>query len=154
MKIVFLSVGKNHDPMLSVAIDAYTARVNRYNSVSWKLLPVGSASDEVSMKKQEGDLILKNLEESDYVVVLDEKGKEYTTVDLSVFLEKRLNAGEKQLVFVIGGAYGFDQRVVERADMLWSLSKLTFPHQLVRLILSESIYRAFSFLKGEPYHHA
>lgn len=146
MKFLFISVGKKNDSDIEVAVADYTKRISRYFTVEWKLI---STSD----KEKEGEAILKTLGDEDFVVILDDKGKELNTIELSEFIEKRMSASDKRIVFVIGGAYGFAGSVYERANFKWSLSKLTFPHQLVRLILAESLYRAISVIKKEPYHH-
>ena len=146
MKFIFISVGKKNDSNIEEALVDYTKRIARYFSVEWKLI---STSD----KEKEGESILKALNTEDFVVMLDDKGKELNTIELSQFIEKRMSASEKRIVFVIGGAYGFSDEVYKRANFKWSLSKLTFPHQLARLILAESLYRAISVIKKEPYHH-
>ena len=147
MKFTFISVGKQNDSDIADAVLDYTKRIARYFSVEWKLIPT-------SDKEKEGEAILKNFDSGDFVVALDDKGKEMTTEELAGFIEKRMNASDKRIAFIIGGAYGFSENVYQRANFKWSLSKLTFPHQLVRLILSESLYRAISVIKKEPYHHA
>jgi len=147
MKFTFISVGKQNDSDITNAVTDYTKRISRYFSVEWKIIPT-------SDKKKEAVSILKTLDSGDFVVVLDDKGKELNTIELSQFIEKRMVAGDKKVVFIIGGAYGFDEDVYKRANFKWSLSKLTFPHQLVRLVLAESLYRAVSVIKKEPYHHA
>lgn len=146
MKITFISIGKQNDQAINSAVEDYTKRIGKYFKAEWKIIP---NSDKV----EEGEKILKALEPGDYLVALDEKGKELNTIELSQFIEKRMIAGDKKIVFAIGGAYGLGEEVLKRADFKWSLSKLTFPHQLVRLILSETIYRSISVLKNEPYHH-
>jgi len=147
MKILFITVGKQNDSSLSDAVFDYTKRINNYFKTEWKIIP----SSDI---KKESENILKSIDSDDYVVVLDDKGKELNTIELSQFIEKRMISGDKRVVFVIGGAYGVGEDVFVRANFKWSLSKLTFPHQLVRLILSESIYRAISVIKKEPYHHS
>ena len=146
MKFTFISVGKQNDSDIAGAIIDYTKRISRYFQVEWRLIPN-------SGMEKESESILKTLDSGDFIVVLDDKGKEMDTMELAVFVEKRMNASDKKIVFVIGGAYGFTENVYKRANFKWSLSKLTFPHQLVRLILAESIYRAISVIKKEPYHH-
>ncbi|MEI6528113.1 MAG: 23S rRNA (pseudouridine(1915)-N(3))-methyltransferase RlmH [bacterium] len=146
MKILFISIGKNHDSDLGSPILDYTKRLEKYFKTEWKIIP----SSDV---KKEGEQILKNIDSGDYVLALDEKGKEVSTLELAGLVEKRMIAGDKRLVFVIGGSYGLDQTVLEKANYIWSLSKLTFPHQIVRLVLTEAIYRAVSVIKNEPYHH-
>jgi 23S rRNA (pseudouridine1915-N3)-methyltransferase len=147
MKFTFISVGKKNDSDIADAVADYTKRISRYFPVEWKLIPT-------SDKEKEGEAILKNLDGGDFAVALDDKGKEMTTEELAGFIEKRMNASDKRIVFIIGGAYGFSESVYKRVNFKWSLSKLTFPHQLVRLILSEALYRAISVIKKEPYHHA
>lgn len=147
MKFIFISVGKQNDSDISVAIADYTKRISRYFPVEWKLI-------QTSDLEKEARMILKILDSGDFVVVLDDKGKELNTIELSEFIEKRMSASDKRIVFIIGGAYGIYESLYKRANFKWSLSKLTFPHQLVRLILAESVYRAISVIKKEPYHHA
>lgn len=147
MKFTFISVGKQNDFGIAEAIAEYTKRIDRYFQVEWKLIPTSDT-------EKEGETILKGIESGDFVVVLDDKGKELDTMELSKFVEKRMIAGDKRIIFIIGGAYGFHENVYKRGNFKWSLSKLTFPHQLVRLVLAESIYRAISVIKKEPYHHA
>ena len=146
MKFVFLSVGKENYKDVRDAVEDYTKRINRYMNTTWKLIPNSDIDRETK-------LILKSIEPGDFVVALDERGKELHTKELAQFIEKRMIAGDRRIVFIVGGAYGLDDAIIDRANFKWSLSKLTFPHQLVRLILAESVYRAFSVLKKEPYHH-
>jgi 23S rRNA (pseudouridine1915-N3)-methyltransferase len=147
MKFLFITIGKDTDKNLVESVIDYTNRINRHIKTEWKIIP----SSDI---KKESENILKSIDSDDYVVVLDDKGKELNTMELSQFIEKRMISGDKRVVFVIGGAYGVGEDVFVRANYIWSLSKLTFPHQLVRLILSESIYRAISVIKKEPYHHS
>ena len=146
MKFIFISVGKKNDSDIENAVLNYTKRIARYFPVEWKIIPTSDV-------EKEGESILKTLDSGDFVVVLDDKGKELDTMQLAEFIEKRMSASDKKIVFIIGGAYGFSESVYKRANFKWSLSKLTFPHQLVRLILAESLYRAISVIKKEPYHH-
>lgn len=146
MKIVFISVGKKDDPNISELIRDYTKRIERYFETEWKII---SSSDV----KKEAVSILGSIKDGDFVIALDKGGKDFSTEGLADFFEKKLIDGEKRIIFIIGGAYGFDKAIFDRADFVWSLSKLTFPHQIVRLILVESIYRAISVIKREPYHH-
>ncbi len=148
MKILFLSVGKKHEANVAGAISDFTERIGHYAPAEWKLIPSGENVES------EGKKILGALSERDFVVLLDEQGEEVDSQGLAHFIEKRLNAGTHRLVFIIGGAYGASGEVKERANAVISLSQLTFPHQLVRLILAEQIYRTFTILKGEKYHHA
>ncbi len=146
MKILLISVGKKHDETVEAGILEFEKRLGADHSIEWKIIPS-------SVMKEEGEAILKSLKEDDFVVALDQKGKEMETREVSEWLNKLQGQGIKRLVFVIGGAYGLDGSVLARANFTWSLSKLTFPHQLVRLVLLEQLYRAFSILKGSKYHH-
>lgn len=146
MKFTFISVGKKNDSDIENAIADYSKRIGRYFPVEWKIIPTSDVD-------KEGELILKTLDSGDFVVILDDKGKELDTMELAQFIEKRMSASGKRIVFIIGGAYGFSGDVYKRSNFKWSLSKLTFPHQLVRLILAESLYRAISVIKKGPYHH-
>jgi 23S rRNA (pseudouridine1915-N3)-methyltransferase len=157
MKIQFWSVGKNHDEYVEKGIADFTKRITHYFPVSWKIIAVPKNAGmltEHDLKKKEGESILKMLGDSDYLVALDERGKSFSSTQLAEFIQVRANEGSKQIIFLIGGAYGIDAAVLKRADHRWSLSPLTFPHQLVRLILSEQVYRACSILRNEKYHHS
>ena len=157
MKIQCWSVGKNHEAYIKQGVDDFTKRISRYHSVSWEILPVPKNAgmlSEIDLRKQESKLILDWLGKEDYLVALDEKGKEMSSVQLSSFLQSRLNESVKKIVFLIGGVYGIDDNVLKRANYVWSLSKLTFPHQLVRLILAEQLYRACTIGRNEKYHHS
>lgn len=147
MKFIFISVGKKNDSDIVDAVLDYTKRIERYFKVEWKIIPT-------SDKEKEGENILKLIQSDDFVIVLDEVGRELNTIELSAFVEKRMLASDSRIVFIIGGAYGMHDPILHRANFTWSLSKLTFPHQLVRLLLVEALYRAISVLKKEPYHHA
>lgn len=156
MKIEFWSIGKPHDPALKTAIDMYTARLEKYAPVSWQILPVPKNAgmlSEMDLKRLEGKMITEWLDKDTILVALDEYGKEMDSEGLASLLVKRGNMSTRKLVFLIGGAFGLDESVLNRADYKWSLSKLTFPHQLVRLILAEQIYRAYTIIKNEKYHH-
>lgn len=156
MKIEFWSIGKPHEGSLKEAIESYTSRINKYTAVKWEILPVPknaamlSASD---LKRLEGKMILDWLDKDCILVLLDERGKEMDSKALSTFIIKKGNMGVKKLIFLIGGAFGVDNTILDRADHTWSLSKLTFPHQLVRLLLAEQIYRAYTIINNEKYHH-
>ncbi|MEJ7609852.1 MAG: 23S rRNA (pseudouridine(1915)-N(3))-methyltransferase RlmH [Ferruginibacter sp.] len=157
MKIHLRSVGKPHESFVNEGIDLFTKRVARYFPVEWTLIaaPKNAASMEPGiLKLKEGDLILAGLAKEDYLVLLDEKGKSFTSEAFSAFIVQRTNESIKNLVFLIGGAYGVSEAVRQRANFTWSLSPLVFPHQLVRLILAEQLYRACSIMKNEQYHHA
>jgi len=152
MKIIAVSVGKKNDSLYGDSVLEFSSRIERYTSFEWKIVsPSGKSGDEA--RREEEGVIIAALKEGDYVVLLDERGKEISTVDFSVFLEKRMIAGDKRLVFIIGGAFGVSETIRSRAHFVWSLSKLVFPHQLVRVILAEQLYRGFSVVNGEKYHH-
>ncbi|MBA4166044.1 MAG: 23S rRNA (pseudouridine(1915)-N(3))-methyltransferase RlmH [Chitinophagaceae bacterium] len=157
MKIQFWSVGKNNEPYVEAGIADFTKRTCNYFSASWNIIPgprnAGLLS-ETDLKKKEAENIFKMLSDSDCLVALDERGKPFTSPQLAAFLQSRANESIKQLIFLIGGAYGIDQTVLKRANFIWSLSMLTFPHQLVRLILAEQVYRACTILRNEKYHHS
>jgi 23S rRNA (pseudouridine1915-N3)-methyltransferase len=156
MKIQLWSIGKPHEKELKPAIDHFTSRCNNYFSVEWNIIPVpknAGMMSEMDLKKKEGEMILDWLEAKDFMVALDERGKQFSSRELADFIQSRANESTRRLIFVIGGAFGLDETVLRRADIKWSLSTLTFPHQLVRLILAEQLYRAFTILRNEKYHH-
>lgn len=157
VKIQIWSVGKAHEPYVRNGVEDFSNRVNRYFPLEWNIIPVpknaGTLSEQ-DLRVSEGRTILDGLQKDDFLVALDEHGKEMDSVKLSFFIQQRAIDRTKRLVFLIGGAYGIDQPVLQRANLVWSLSKLTFPHQLVRLILAEQLYRACSILRNEKYHHA
>jgi len=157
MKIQFWTIGKAHDVYVKEGIELFTKRIRHYFPVDWKILPVPKQSgmlSEADMKLKEGLMILDWLESDDYLVALDENGKQLNSEDLAFFIETRTNHSTKRLIFLIGGAFGLDEKILQRANFTWSLSKLVFPHQLVRLILAEQIYRACTIIRNEKYHHA
>jgi 23S rRNA (pseudouridine1915-N3)-methyltransferase len=156
MKISFWSVGKAHEPYVKDGVEDFTRRISRYYKVEWNIIPVpknAAAMNETELKKKEGEAILQLLGKDDYLVALDEKGKQLSSEGLASFIQARANESKKQLIFLIGGAFGIDDAVWQRADYKWSLSQLVFPHQLVRLVLAEQVYRACTILKNEKYHH-
>lgn len=155
MKLSLWTIGKAHDATVREGVIEFTTRATRYFQIEWKIFPVPKHSSPEKLKKAEADIILHALESDDYLVLLDEKGKSLTSVELANFIQLRANDSGKanRLIFLIGGAYGVDQSVFQKAKMVWSLSSLTFPHQLVRLILAEQIYRACTILRNEKYHH-
>jgi 23S rRNA (pseudouridine1915-N3)-methyltransferase len=146
MQLLFISVGKKHEKTIVQGIEEYTARIDRWFKTEWRLILSSSMEDET-------EKIMKIFQPGDFIIALDERGKELSTKELSQFIEKRMIAGDKRIVCIIGGSYGFDEKILEKAHFKWSLSKLTFPHQLVRLIMAEALYRGISLLKNEPYHH-
>lgn len=157
MKVLFYTIGKPDDVNIKQGIDEFTKRIARYYPLEWKIIasPKNAGSiTENELKTKEAELILGNLKKEDYLVALDERGRMLTSVQLAATIQARANESVKQLVFLIGGAYGIDESILKRANFIWSLSSLTFPHQLVRLILAEQVYRACTIIKGEKYHHA
>jgi 23S rRNA (pseudouridine1915-N3)-methyltransferase len=156
MKITFWSVGKSNEHFIKEGVEEFTRRISKYFKVGWNIIPVPKNAgmlSEMDLKKKEGEAILEWLTKDDYLVALDGKGKQFSSEGLADFIQLRANKSTKQVVFLIGGAYGIDEIVLQRANFKWSLSQLTFPHQLVRLILAEQIYRACTILKNEKYHH-
>lgn len=156
MKITLLCIGKTDEKYLIEGIEKYTKRLKFYVNFNIVVLPdiknVKSLSAE-QQKDKEALLILKQLQPQDFVVLLDEHGKEFRSLEFSVYLEKMIIQSVQHLVFVIGGPYGFDQKIYDRAKSKISLSKMTFSHQMIRLFFTEQLYRALSIMKGEPYHH-
>ncbi len=156
MTIKLLGIGKTDDPALQNLTEVYIKRLGFYNKFEFEIIPdIKNAKnlDENQQKQKEGELLLNKVAASDFVVLLDENGKQYSSEEFSEFIQKRLNSGLKQLVFIIGGPYGFSEDVYKRADAKLSLSKMTFSHQMIRLFFVEQLYRAFTILKNEPYHH-
>jgi 23S rRNA (pseudouridine1915-N3)-methyltransferase len=156
LKISFWTIGKNHEPYIREGVEDFTARLKRYYPVSWNIMaPPKNAGlmSEADLRKAEAAMVLNLLEKDDFLVVLDEKGKMLSSVQLANFLQLRANESVRNIIFLIGGAYGIDEQVFKRSQLKWSLSDLTFPHQLVRLILAEQVYRACTILRNEKYHH-
>lgn len=156
MKMTLLTVGKTDKDWVREGLDIYVSRLKHYipfGVVEIPELKNVSALTKEQIKTREGELILKNIRPTDDVILMDEHGKEYTSVELAGILQGKLSYGGKDMVFVIGGAYGFSEAVYKRADSKISLSKMTFSHQMVRAIFAEQIYRAFTIMRGEPYHH-
>ena len=156
MKITLLAIGKTDDKNLQILMDTYMRRLGHYLSFQLEIIPdikkVKNLSQE-QQKEGEGNEILKKVSSSDVMILLDENGKMYNSVEFSEFLQKKMNSGIKQLVFVIGGPYGFSDALYKRAQGKISLSSMTFSHQMVRLFFIEQLYRACTILKNEPYHH-
>jgi|TARA_B110000503_G_scaffold46455_1_gene75803 23S rRNA (pseudouridine1915-N3)-methyltransferase len=156
MKITLLLVGKTDDSTIGQLVDDYTKRLSHYVSFNHQVLPDLKKTKHLTQeqqKQQEGNLLMAQIAPSDYVILLDEKGKQYSSIRFSEFIQKQLNSGVKHVVFVVGGPYGFSDLIYERSNALLSLSPMTFSHQMVRLFFTEQLYRAFTILKGEPYHH-
>jgi 23S rRNA (pseudouridine1915-N3)-methyltransferase len=153
MKLSLWTIGKPHEPYIKQGVEEFTDRISRYFPVEWKVLPIPKHTNEEQLRKTEAALIIDALGKDDYLVVLDEKGQMFSSESLSAFIQLRANESTQKIVFLIGGAYGVDQSVMQKARAKWSLSALTFPHQLVRLILAEQLYRACTILRNEKYHH-
>ncbi len=156
MKIKLLAIGKTDNKNLQALIETYQSRLKHYINFQLEVIPdiknVKNLSQQ-QQKEKEGELILKKLIPTDQLLLLDEKGKEFRSIEFSSFLQKKMNSGIKQLVLVIGGPYGFSDVVYKKSQGKISLSKMTFSHQMIRLFVVEQIYRAFTILKNEPYHH-
>lgn len=156
MQITIIAIGKTDSKELTQLISMYEKRLAHYVKFKFEVIPDLKNSKNLSeklQKEKEGELILKQLHSSDILIVMDEKGKQLTSLDFSQFLQKKMNSGIKNLVLVIGGPYGFSEAVYKRANGQLSLSKMTFSHQMVRLFLIEQLYRGFTILRNEPYHH-
>jgi 23S rRNA (pseudouridine1915-N3)-methyltransferase len=156
MRILLLQIDKTQDKYLSEGIDIYTRRIRNYTTFNEVTIHVPKAVRQRSINEQkteEARLILERVSKEDFLILLDERGKEHSSTDFARYIAQRQNASVKQLVFLIGGPFGFDQRIYDRADFKLSLSKMTFSHQMIRLFFVEQLYRAYSILKGEKYHH-
>ncbi|MBQ4169384.1 MAG: 23S rRNA (pseudouridine(1915)-N(3))-methyltransferase RlmH [Bacteroidales bacterium] len=156
MKLTLLTVGKTDIKWVKEGLDMYAGRLSHYIPFSVTEIPelknVASTGRE-QIKEKEGELILKNVRPQDEVILLDERGVQRSSLAFASWLEEKLSRGGKDIVFVIGGAYGFSQKVYDRAGGRISLSQMTFSHQIVRTIFAEQLYRAFTIMRGEPYHH-
>jgi len=156
MRIQLWSIGKAHEPYVKSGVEDFTKRISNYFKVEWVIIPQpknAGMMSEMDLKKKEAEVVMDWLDKDDYLVALDERGKQLSSEGLAEFMQARANAGTKKLVFLIGGAFGIDETVLKRANYTWSLSQLVFPHQLVRLILVEQLYRACTILRNEKYHH-
>ncbi|MFN8273452.1 MAG: 23S rRNA (pseudouridine(1915)-N(3))-methyltransferase RlmH [Flavobacteriaceae bacterium] len=156
MNIKLLAIGKTDQNHLQTLIDDYAKRLSHYIKFDLEVIPdiknVKNLSEQ-QQKEKEGELILTKIGSSDQMVLLDENGKSFSSVEFSTELQKKMNSGIKTLVFVIGGPYGFSEAVYQQAQGKISLSKMTFSHQMVRLFFVEQLYRGFTILRNEPYHH-
>ena len=156
MKITLLFVGKTSFDFLDKGIAEYEKRIKRYTNFEIKVIKDLKVSKNMPahiVKIKEGESILKHIEKSDFFVLLDEKGKQYTSREFAGFIENKIVTGVKHLIFIVGGAYGFSEDVYKRANGKLSLSQMTFSHQPVRLLFAEQLYRAFTIIKKEPYHN-
>lgn len=147
MKLVILSVGKEKDEASADLIRHFEIRILRYLPLEWIYI------EHASTKEKEGEKILEHLKKEDYVVLLDEKGKDIKSEALAELIENRMVDSVRRMVFIIGGAYGVSEKIITRANYVWKLSSLVFPHMLVRVIVTEQLYRALTIIKGEKYHH-
>jgi len=156
MNIKLIAIGKTDEKNLQSLIEEYQKRLSFYIKFEMELIPdiknVKNLS-EIQQKEKEGELILSKLSPTDYLILLDENGKSFTSLEFANELQKKMNAGIKTLVYVIGGPYGFSETVYQKAQQKISLSKMTFSHQMVRLFFIEQVYRGFTILRNEPYHH-
>lgn len=152
MTITFICTGKTTEKYVIQGIGLYRERINHYSRFNLIEIEAGRG-DDLKIKNKESDFILKKINDKDVLILLDEKGREFSSIEFAKTLIHYQNIATKNLVFVIGGAYGFSEEVYKRANMKMALSKMTFPHQLVRIIFLEQLYRAFTIVKGEKYHH-
>lgn len=156
MEICILSIGKISSPWIQKGIELFESRLNRYIKYNSIIIPDVKNSRNPTkeiQKETEGNAILSQLSATDIVVLMDEKGKEYTSREFSDWIQRQMNSGRKRLLIIIGGPYGFSEQVYSRADTKIALSKMTFTHEMAKLILTEQLYRGMTILRGEPYHH-
>jgi 23S rRNA (pseudouridine1915-N3)-methyltransferase len=156
VKIKILAIGKTDDAHLQSLIEKYANRLRHYVGFNMEIIPDIKNSknlSEAEQKRIEGEAILKKIQAADQVILLDERGRQHRSLELARDLQKKMNAGTRNLVLVIGGPYGFSESVYQRANEKLSLSKMTFSHQMIRLFLVEQLYRSFTILRNEPYHH-
>jgi len=156
MKFQFINIGKPHDDNLKKAIEDFTKRITNYYKVEWLIIPPLKNAASLStnnLKDLESQTLLSKINKDDFLMLLDETGKQLTSVELANFISKQTITNNRSIIFLIGGAYGVSNEIKQRANFTWSLSKLVFPHMLVRLILAEQVYRACTILRNEKYHH-
>lgn len=153
MKLSILSVGKSNESYIKEGVDQFTKRIGHYYPLDWQLIAPSKLTDPLQIKKAEAINILKTLTATDILILLDEKGKMLSSPGLANLIQQKANQSAQRIVFLIGGAYGVDEEIKKRANFMWSLSELVFPHMLVRLLLVEQVYRACSILANEKYHH-
>ena len=154
MKIYFWSVGKAHEHYVKEGIEIFTKRISHYYPVEWKIFPPSKSTSEEQIKKSEAMQLLNALQNDDILIALDENGNQWNSLEFAKFIRQRANESARNLIFLIGGAYGLDETILKKSRYQWSLSKLVFPHQLVRLILTEQVYRACTIIRNEKYHHS
>ncbi len=156
MKIIWMMIGKTDFEYVEKGVDEYLKRLKKYVPVELMVIPdvkTGAKPNADLLKEKEADAILPRIKDTDHVILLDERGKQYSSVGFAEWINEQINYSPANLVFIIGGAYGFSERVYQRAKSKMSLSSLTFSHQLVRVVFAEQLYRAFTIIKGESYHH-
>jgi 23S rRNA (pseudouridine1915-N3)-methyltransferase len=156
MKITLITIGKTEDSYLSQGIEIYTKRLKHY--VPFRILEVPELKNTKNLSREqqkikEAELIFKNISNTDYVILLDENSQELSSRQFSGFINKKMVGGQQHLIFIVGGPYGFSKEVYDRSNEMISFSKMTFSHQMIRLFFAEQLYRAYTILKGEPYHH-
>ena len=154
MKIKCWSVGKGNESYVKEGVEIFTKRISHYYPIEWKILSPSKNTDKDRIKKEEATLLLNSIQKDDVLVALDANGKQWNSEELAAFIQLQANGSTKNLIFLIGGAYGLHESILKRCNYRWSLSKLVFPHQLVRLILSEQLYRACTIIRNEKYHHS
>jgi 23S rRNA (pseudouridine1915-N3)-methyltransferase len=156
MNIKILMIGKTDNSIMKTIVDDYSKRLSMYINFSFEVInDIKNAKNltEIQQKEKEGELILAKLKPSDHLILLDENGENFSSIGFSEFIQKKMNSGIKTLVLVIGGPYGFSESVYKKANGKIALSKMTFSHQMIRMIIVEQLYRAFTILNNEPYHH-
>ncbi len=155
MKVEVWAIGETSDAYLQTGIHLYEKRLTHYLPFAWQTLPTPKSknNDPQHLKQREGQAVLEKLRPDDYLVLLDERGQQFSSIELAQWLQQRLNAPARRLLFLIGGAYGFSPDLYARANAQISLSRLTFSHQMARLFLLEQLYRAMTILRNEPYHN-
>ena len=156
MKICFWAIGKSNEMYVNEGVKEFTNRVQKYFPVEWTIFPVpknAAVMGEDDLKKKEADMLLAQIKKDDFIIALDEFGRQLDSVELATFIQTRANESVKRIIFIIGGAFGLHTSLLKISNYKWSLSRLTFPHQLVRLILAEQVYRACTILKNVKYHH-
>lgn len=156
MKVEFWLIGKTSFPYLSEGMKLYEKRLARYLSYQTVVLPDAKNANKLppeKLKIKEGEIVLKKLNPDDFFILLDERGKVFSSIEFSNFLENKFNSGKKRMVFLVGGAWGFSSEIYKRANAKISLSKMTFSHQMIRVFFMEQLFRAMTILRNEPYHN-
>jgi 23S rRNA (pseudouridine1915-N3)-methyltransferase len=153
LKLSIWSVGKTNESYIKEGVDQFTKRIGHYYPIDWQLITPSKLTEPAQIKKAEAASLLKTLSPTDVLILLDEKGKMLSSPGLAKLIQQKANQSAQRVVFLIGGAYGVDDEIKARANFIWSISELVFPHMLVRLLLAEQIYRACSILANEKYHH-